>query len=751
MENNMGTKHSRLIIAPLLVSLALSSPLFAQQKIEKEKLEEVVVTATRTENALSDVANTVTVISEEQIEREMTNGIDDLIRYEPGVSVTGGGRFGLSGFTIRGIGGDRVLTLVDSTPTADEFTFGPFLSSRRDFVDVDAIKAVEIVRGPGSSVYGSNAIGGTVNFTTKQPSDYLQDRAYAGSVKVGSSTIDNGLNATSMLAVGNQKLSAMAVVTLRDNEENQNYFSDDLSGTARKSNNPQTNKSTNLYAKLHFVPSEDHRFSLVAEKFNGDTDTDVTTAVGTSKFGTITNSQLANDQRNRTRFSVAYQYKGESTILDSANIMIYTQDSETEQQTIFERVSRGKIQDRNRNSFFAQKNSGIRLQFVKNAELGSTKHLISYGADYDKNSTSTLRTGQTIDRESGQKLREFSNFPTRDFPNSKYTSLGLFLQDEISITDNFKLIPGVRNDSFKLTPTADAIYLSGNTGSPTPEGFDESKTSKKLGAIYDFNDQWSVFSQYTEGFRAPPIDAVNAGFTNFASGYTALPNPNLKPESGKSVELGIRKFGEYSSVQLVAYRNTYQDFIQSLAVKGFNPATQLLEFQAKNLDEAQIKGVELKSQYQLAAISESLQGFETRFSVAKSSGEDKTTGTPINTIDPLQAVLGVAYLPSDGRWGMEAILTYHGKKKASDIDASSLQRRGEQLVAPFEPDSAAVIDLIGHVNLNDKSRINWGVFNLTDKRYFSWSEALVRNPNNTNLDRLTAPGRNFSVTYKYNF
>lgn len=165
------------------------------------------MSATRTEKLVSDVANTVSVIDADQIEREIANGIDDLIRYEPGVSVSGGGRFGLNSFSIRGVGGDRVLMLVDSTPTADEFSFGPFLSSRRDFVDIGALKSVEVVRGPGSSVYGSNAIGGVVNFITKNPIDYLGDKAFAGSAKLGFSSVDQSTNTTVTAAFGNQTWS----------------------------------------------------------------------------------------------------------------------------------------------------------------------------------------------------------------------------------------------------------------------------------------------------------------------------------------------------------------------------------------------------------------------------------------------------------------------------------------------------------------------------------------------------------------
>ena len=123
----------------------------------------ITVVGTRTERTLKELAATISVVTGEDLEREITRDIADLVRYEPGVSVGGtGSRFGLSGFTIRGIGGNRVLTMVDGIRIPDEFSFGPFLSARRDFVDIDSLERAEIARGPISSLYGSDAIGGVV-------------------------------------------------------------------------------------------------------------------------------------------------------------------------------------------------------------------------------------------------------------------------------------------------------------------------------------------------------------------------------------------------------------------------------------------------------------------------------------------------------------------------------------------------------------------------------------------------------------
>src|SRR5690554_3922615 len=134
----------------------------------------VVVTATRTARAIVDVPNTVDVIDRKRMDELLVRDLRDLFRYEPGITVTGSyGRFGLGDIRIRGLGGNRVRILTDGVPVSDAFDIGSFSNANRNFVDLDTLKRVEVVRGPSSALYGSDALGGVVAFITKDPSDYL--------------------------------------------------------------------------------------------------------------------------------------------------------------------------------------------------------------------------------------------------------------------------------------------------------------------------------------------------------------------------------------------------------------------------------------------------------------------------------------------------------------------------------------------------------------------------------------------------
>jgi len=158
---------------PLLVS-AIAAAGSASAGADAE-LETVTVYARRIV-PVTRVAATVTVIPREAIEAGMVGDAKELVRYEPGLTVRSDPfRFGLDSFAVRGVGGNRVAVEIDGIPAAGGFAVGSFSDSGRSFVDLAFVERVEVLRGPASSLYGSDAIGGVVAMTTLSPERLLQD------------------------------------------------------------------------------------------------------------------------------------------------------------------------------------------------------------------------------------------------------------------------------------------------------------------------------------------------------------------------------------------------------------------------------------------------------------------------------------------------------------------------------------------------------------------------------------------------
>ena len=361
---NVATRHNRCAMrrsaVPILLVGFLAAPILGAEEADDD-LETITVVATRTERSLDEVAATVSIKSAEEIESELARNIADVVRFEPGVTVSGtGSRFGLTGFKIRGIGGNRVLTLIDGVRIPDEFSFGPFLSARRDFVDVDSLERLEIARGPISSLYGSDALGGVVAFTTKGPRNRLAEgRSFAATLKGGHYGADSSSAGTVTLAGEVGSVSGMLLYTRRTASETDNGGSVAGTGAMRERPDPQDIDLANLTAKVLFSPSDAHEFTLGLDSYANETATRVFSDYGLSVFGTTVDSRDADDMRDRDRWSLNYRFDGSFALADRVEATIYRQLSDTSQTTREQRTSRTRArQSRLRESRYEQQVAG---------------------------------------------------------------------------------------------------------------------------------------------------------------------------------------------------------------------------------------------------------------------------------------------------------------------------------------------------------------------------------------------------------
>ena len=733
----------------LAAALALALPRLAlaetaadaNASADATEFSRVVVTATRTEREISDVPNTVDVIVRERMDELLVRDLRDLFRYEPGITVTENfGRFGIGDIRIRGLGGNRVRIQTDGIPVSDAFSIGSFANANRNFVDLDTLKRVEVVRGPTSSLYGSDALGGTVSFITQDPSDYLEEGrdAHFG-FKLGFQSDWDGLFGGATAAFGGERWSGMVAVSHRQGQEAENQGDTGGTGSARTLPNPQQRDGRSLLAKLVFAPSERQRFRLTVEGNEDDADTDLLTSLGLQALtGAINTRVAARDHQSRARVSFGHEIDGLGGFADAIDWQVYRQDSETTQYTIEERtLPAPTLQDIRERSFdFDQRTYGLQANFRKS--LGdAVTHDLAWGLDLSHIETRQKRDGLRTFPLTGVQTPAMlpDVFPVRDFPISKTTNAALYFQDEIGFAGGaFRLVPAVRVDYYKLDPRMDNIFAEDNPGVAIA-GLTETSVAPKLGAVWHFSGDWSLFGGYSRGFRSPPYADVNIGFTNLMFGYTAIANPDLKPETSDGLELGLRFSGEAVYASLAGYYNRYDDFIESFAFAGFN-ADGLMLFQSQNVAEARIYGAELKAGLDLGALSEAMAGWSLRGAAAWSRGDDRTADVPLDSVDPLTATLGITY---DGdAWGTELAGRFVGRR-----DRMSPAPVG---VTYFESPGYAVLDLYAHWTFAPGAKVNIGVFNLTDKTYWdAGSIPLVSNASQT-LDRYTAPGRNLGAS-----
>lgn len=747
MDTPGARTRKRPLVAFTLLTLAAAGRSEAQTPRPEESppvLPTVTVTATREPRKDDEVPNSVSVITDAEKEKLLANDIRDLIRYEPGVSVRSApsrftaagastGRDGDAGFTIRGIEGNQILIQTDGIRAPLGFSFGPIAFGRGDYMDLDAYKSVEILRGPASTLYGSDGLAGAVSFITKDPSDYLgKNRTFYAAVKGGYASADESTAASITGAFRAGSVEGLVVLTGRNGSETENMGTNEAPNSTRTAPNPQDVESKNILGKLVWNVDARQLVRVTGERLRRDVDTNVLSGIAPPPLAATSVVGLtANDDLERNRVSVDYEYDGTGAkgVVDRAKVSVYRQTADS-RQVAYE--DRNTAADRVRDSKYSETTNGFSVVLQSVVSTGDVLHRLTYGGDYSKAEIEGLRDGVTP--PAGEFL------PQKPFPDTDYTLYGAFLQDEINVGERFIVIPALRVDGFKLDPTTgDPLYpsLGGQ-----PVSLDGTRASPKLGAIWRIDPVNSVYAQYASGYRAPTPSQVNQGFENLVANYRSIGNPDLKPETSQTFEAGVRGRSNHFSWDIVAFDGRYKDFIQQVQVSGSFTPTDPAVFQNVNLSKVRIRGFEAKGRYYWT------NGFGVFGNYAYAKGDDESLNQPLQSIDPPKLVVGAEY--SRDSWGVQAAVTRLWKKSASDIPPLPATGPGAP-PASFASPAATLLDLYAQWRPTKWMSINAAVLNLTDRKYWLWTDVRGQAASSPTIDAYTSPGRNYALTVKLEY
>ncbi|MDD2033422.1 TonB-dependent receptor [Pseudomonas sp. N-137] len=730
-------------------------------------LQQVTISATRQEQDIVSVPSSVSVYDRQELDRNNVNTLKDLVRYEPGVSVGGAGqRGGISGYNIRGIDGNRVLTQVDGVEIPGGFFNGPYAKTQRNYVDPEIVKRVEILRGPASVLYGSNAIGGAVSYFTLDPDDIIKPGNDVGArLKTGYSSADESWLKSATLAGRSGPFDGLLHYSQRDGHETQSYGNNNGTGLDRTAANPEDVRTHNVLAKLGWNYNDDSRLGLVYEKYKDDRDTDLKSAYG----GPYSDGQPAipdfvlpggmyqwrtgNDTISRERFGLEHSFALDSLLADHVKWSLNHQIAKTDQSTaeFYFPITRQVL--RTRETLYEEKQWVLDAQLDKAFSLADTDHALTYGTTIKQQKVTGSRSGNGVCLAVGVGCSAVGAISTRDvlekasdFPDPTINTYSLFAQDQIR-WNRWTFTPALRYDYTRLKPHLTEAFL--NTVDPTSGGqvSDKNKTwhrvSPKFGLTYALSDQYTWYGQYAEGFRTPTAKALYGRFDNPGAGYSVEPNPDLEPEKSKSYETGLRGRFDSGSFDVAVFYNKYRDFINEDAI---TPGADALTFQSNNIKHATIKGAEVKGRLNLDLFG-APQGLYTQGSVAYAYGRNNDTGEPINSVNPLTGVFGLGY--EQDRFG--TLLSWTLVKKKDRVDDSNFNSP-DGVSSQFKTPGFGILDLTGFYKVTHDVTVSGGLYNLTDKKYWLWDdvrgydsvgEAAVLSP--ANLDRLTQPGRNFAV------
>ncbi len=716
----MATLRRMLAVSILPLPL-IAAPSIAQTAPEAPpatELPPVSVTATRGARPIEDVPATVTLIENTEMERRQATRMQDVVRYEPGISVGNQpARGGSTSYVIRGIGGNRVRIQIDGvrvqeTPASN---IGPG-NYTRDFVDLETLRQVEIVRSPASALYGSDAIGGVVAYTTRDPGDYLHgERDVYISGKAGYGGADSSWQQTILGAARQGPLEVLLQYTHRTGHE--------LDANGSLAPNPQDTNADSMLGRVVYRPTDADTLRLTGEFLRREVDTDIRTEQSPTVI-----SSTSDDSLRRTRVQLDYIREAPVLLADRMEARVYYSTLIRREMTWQSRKSTATAPAVNRLRFsdfrVLQDVGGGEVQFDNRFAWLGMDHRLTYGAALDWTWTSRPRFRNERNLVTGTSTTTVAgeNYPSKNFPDSTTWQGGLYVQDEARI-GALSIIPAIRFDYYRLSPTDDADFRRSTTVAEI-HSQTETAVSPKLGAVYRLDERFSVYGQYARGFRAPPYDSVNFGFTNPTARVEILPSGNLKPEKSNSFEAGLRgRFGEAASFQIAGFYNTYTDFIESVEV-GLSPSG-FRQFQARNFDNVTIYGAEARGDWRF------LPQWTVRGAFAWARGENDDTGEPLDSVDPVRINGGIAWQHPSGL-GAEAVVT-HAWRHSRVSDPSY-----------FRAPSYTVLDLMVHWDIGTWATINAGVFNVTDEKYFNSQDTIGLASNSQQIDLYAQPGRYFA-------
>lgn len=530
--------------------------------------DDVVITATKTENYIQNIPTRINLISSRQIEAIPAQTTDDLLALVPGINISRS--FGIfshsSTVTMRGLNGQeqgRVLVMIDGIPT-NKSDGG---SVNWNLLNSDQIERIEVVKGPGSSLYGGNAMGGAINIITKKPTESFQ----------GKTSIDYGTYNTMR---GQLYLSGR----LKPNTDKGLYW--DLNSFYRQSDGYMTASEADQIANPYLVKSDLQEWGTTAKlgyDFNQHNGLELSLlyydddrATGEKVY------QSEGNNREHDTYHIRAKYYGAKNKLKwNVNLFYLNED--------YKRISEYLKDDY---TFYKVLSNRVDL-----GALSSLSYQLSH---------QTITAG--IDLKQGSVDAKDEYYTSTDVVNNrgKMNNLGLFIQDEITLfNEKLKIIGGLRFDYAKFfdgefniqDPTAETNFmLAYNNTNLTEDNWNA--LSPKLSIQYALSKKHRIYASYARGFRPAVLDDMCR--SGRIKGGFKVANQGLKPEYLNNFEIGAdARFFNRLRTSVSTYYSRGKDFMyyvntgDSLDLGyGLRPIIK-----ASNISEVEIYGVELEANY----------------------------------------------------------------------------------------------------------------------------------------------------------
>ncbi|MCR8922923.1 TonB-dependent receptor [Dasania sp. GY-MA-18] len=686
--------------------LSFTTPLAAPfaSAAGNERVEEMVVTASRTAKPLSTIPNTVTIINQADLNQQLAvnNDLSTVLGNLIPSFTPSRQKLTSAGETLRG---RSPLYMVDGVPQSN-----PLRDGGRDghTIDPSVIERVEVIHG-ANAIHGLGASGGIINLITKKPTQELQQsirvESYFQEEDI-SDSLGYGLNYGFSGSAGDVDM----IASLGYRNQGLAYdANDNIIGFDNTQGDTMDSETHNAFIKIGYNWDE-QRLEFTANRYKVAGNNDWTSVAGSVTNGIATTAieqKMEGDSTSNKVTLLSLNYSNENILGHQLRVQAFSQDfAGTYGGGVFasfqDPAYGSDIFDQSQNN---SEKYGLKITAIKDQLAGLPINLV-YGVDFFSDTTyqQLVQTGR------------------KWVPDTEYKNYAPYLQMEFTGIEQLTVTAGIRHEKSELK--VDDFTTLFSYGSQSVQGGNPefSETLYNLGAKYSLNDNWRVFGNYSEGFSMPDVGRVLRGISE--AGQQVDSFLELEPIVAQSREAGL-EYGNQSITAQITYYQSESDFGQRLQLNADG------QYLIKR-ERTEVNGVETRVQW-FATQADTLG---LRYAYTEGEYDSDESGSVDTDLDGANIAPNRLNLSWDRNWSAALStrlqINHLYNRNFKDLDGVSYAKFKGYTTADL---SANLESSLGTFTL--------GVQNLTNEDYFSYYSQTVGN-DERNFKGL---GRSYSIGY----
>lgn len=721
-----------------------------------ESLDEVILAISRQNVTRNRIAEHVETIQQKDISRSASQTSADVLANIPGIKVQKS-QFGGGSPVLRGMEANRILLVVDGVRMNNAIYRSGHLQSSIS-VSPSVLERTEVVFGPSSVIYGSDALGGVIHYYTKTPKTG-KDKMVNVDFMTRFGTVNNESTQQGSVELSFKKWGSLTSFShsdfgdLRMGKKRKHGYEDwgrvfeySLNTDSYYSANSTQNSNPNIQKNTGYNQSD------VLQKFYFDISnkTNITFNIQHSTSSDIPRfDRLTEKSSGKLKFAEWY-YGPQKRFLVSSQVSIRPDKKWMNSGTItaaYQNLKESRVQRKFSSLERSYRNEMVDVYSLNgdfSVQLGKTSNRkLSYGAELTHNNVKSNASGKTIDIDGNNILGFANDFIVQSrYPDggSSYDSFSGYVSYRQDVTSNSTLNTGVRYSYTNLKARwIDDTYI---TLPSTDISIDNGAITATAGYTYRPNKNWQLNTVISSGFRSPNIDDV--GKIREKNGQVTVPNIQLRPEYSYSAEIGILKYvnDKKFNIGLNVYYSMLDKYISREQFSLGGNSTIIYDgeeaetYANVNHDNAYIAGTTFSFGGKL------IDNWKVNGSITYTKGESMDTDLPLSSIPPIFGDLGIQF--AKHRFDSALNFKFNRSKKLSDYNLTEGIDNIEQ--SPFDTSTQAYLGTPSWNTLNFYSKykvsdgidLQLNIDNIFDVHYKEFASGI------------SSAGRNFSFSLFFN-